>query len=635
MKQQGLFLIFLLFSSFLFAQRPEVSRPAKKGLPVQKDSLQKPPITAYKIISAEGDTTYVDTTLAIYKQYKFNFLRQDNFELVSFSNVGRPYNKLAYNFKRDEIIPDFVAQARHLGFWKAEDINYYEVPTPLTEIFYKTVPEQGQILDAFYTMNTSPQLNFSVAYKGARSLGIYQNELTSTGVFRTTLNYNSENERYRLKTHFVAQDLLNQENGGLDDQALFQYINKEPEFEDRALLEVNFENAENELLGKRFYLDQKYDLIRGESNRVSLGYILNFSDQKYLFRQDAEDIFFGDAFRTIDLQDEVKLRHIKNTATVSFKNEDLGELTGKGQVSYYNYGYDSFLILEDEQVVTNRLTGYNYSLGAEYENTFGPVMLYGDGMLNLVGDFNGHYLNAGAGYILNDDNALSAEINISSRAPNFNFLLYQSDYFNYNWQNNFQNEKIRSLKLKLASDDLLNLDAEYTQMDEYAYFTRPEDEGVTPLQFSGTINYIKVKANREFNYGKFSLDNTVMYQAVTSGEEVFNVPQLVTRNSLYYSDHWFRRALFVQTGFIFKYFTPYEMNGYDPVLAEFYVQNEQELGGFPKVDFFFNGKIRQTRIFFNLENVNFLLDGNNNFSAPGYPHRDFLLRFGLVWNFFL
>ncbi|WP_073101246.1 putative porin [Leeuwenhoekiella marinoflava] len=26
---------------------------------------------------------------------------------------------------------------------------------------------------------------------------------------------------------------------------------------------------------------------------------------------------------------------------------------------------------------------------------------------------------------------------------------------------------------------------------------------------------------------------------------------------------------------------------------------------------------------------------NKYYSAPGYPYRDFTLRFGLVWNFFL
>ena len=77
------------------------------------------------------------------------------------------------------------------------------------------------------------------------------------------------------------------------------------------------------------------------------------------------------------------------------------------------------------------------------------------------------------------------------------------------------------------------------------------------------------------------------------------------------------------------------MDAYDPVLAEFYVQNEQEFGAFPVVDFFFNAKVKQTRIFFKLEHLNSLITGNNNFAAPEHPYRDFLVRFGLVWDFFL
>ena len=76
-----------------------------------------------------------------------------------------------------------------------------------------------------------------------------------------------------------------------------------------------------------------------------------------------------------------------------------------------------------------------------------------------------------------------------------------------------------------------------------------------------------------------------MYQNVLSGSTVFNVPELITRQSLYYQDQIFKNALFFQTGVNLKYFTKYNSNGYDPVLAEFYVQNEQEIGGFPVIHY--------------------------------------------------
>ncbi|MBT8256168.1 MAG: putative porin, partial [Bacteroidia bacterium] len=135
---------------------------------------------------------------------------------------------------------------------------------------------------------------------------------------------------------------------------------------------------------------------------------------------------------------------------------------------------------------------------------------------------------------------------------------------------------------------------------------------------------------------RFALMNTVLFQQVLSGEDVLNVPQIVTRQTLYYEDEWFEKAMAVQTGIGFKYFTSYNMNAYDPVLGEFYVQNSEKLGAFPLVDIFFNAKIRQTRIFVKYEHINQLFNSSNNhFSAPGYPYRDAVIRFGLVWNFFL
>ena len=149
------------------------------------------------------------------------------------------------------------------------------------------------------------------------------------------------------------------------------------------------------------------------------------------------------------------------------------------------------------------------------------------------------------------------------------------------------------------------------------------------------ISYFRVKFEKEFKRGRFALNNTVRYQRVIDGEGVLNVPELVTRNTLYYSNHFFKKALFLQTGITLNYFTKYNMDSYDPVLSEFYVQNGNKIGGFPRLDFFINAKVRQTRIFLKAEHFNSSLTGYNYYSSSNYPYRDFAIRFGLVWNFFL
>ena len=56
---------------------------------------EKKPITDYLIISQDRDTTFVDTTLSVAKQYKFNFRRKDDFEHLAFANSGQTVNYLS------------------------------------------------------------------------------------------------------------------------------------------------------------------------------------------------------------------------------------------------------------------------------------------------------------------------------------------------------------------------------------------------------------------------------------------------------------------------------------------------------------------------------------------------------------
>ena len=648
MRNSLLFIIVLISWSSIFAQGGE---PATLGSendlqngsvrPKAKTKQERPPIDLYKMFTVDNDTTIVDTSLTIQKFYKYNYLRKDNFDLLPFSNEGQTYNTLIYDFSSQHIRPQFGARARHFNYLEVDDMLYYEVPTPLSEIYYKSVFEQGQNLDAFFTMNTSRKFNFSIAYKGLRSLGKYQHILTSTGNFRFTTNYQSKNDRYMLKAHYVAQDLLNEENGGLTDQALSNFIGNDSQFDDRSILSVNFEDAESILDGQRIYINQKYDLIKQidsiSNNRIEIGHILNYDDKYYEYRQDSPSTLFGDSFVTSDIQDKVDGTDLNNKLWLRYSNNLLGSLSFQINHTNYKYGYKSVLIQEDNRI-PNILSGNLIAAGAGYSKKYRGFQLVGELQTNISGDFDGYDFKAEASYNINSDAKFSGGIHLNSAPANFNHLLYQSSYENYNWYNaeDYDNVKTSSINFDLKSEKWLNVSTSFVNINDYAYFALdPTSSLVNSFQTNDNITYLKIKANKEFRFGKFGLNNTIAYQNVSSGDSYLNVPDLKTRNTLYYTDNWFQNALFIQTGLNFNYFTEYNMNSYDPVLAEFYVQNDQKIGGFPLIDLFFNMKVRQTRIFFIAEHINSLASENNYFSAPGYPYRDFTFRFGLVWNFFL
>lgn len=619
----------------------------------QKDSIKKSSsyksakkvkakIEDYKIFSINGDTTHVDTTLSIKKEYKFNYLRKDNFHLMQFSNIGQTYNTLSYDFRRNLTIPSFGAKAKHFNYLDTEDIKYYRVPTPLTELQYKTAFEQGQLLDAFFTINTSPNFNFSVAYKGLRSLGIYQHILSSSGNFRVTSNYTSKSKRYRFKAHIVTQDILNEENGGLTEEGVENFESGVEEFLDRSVFDPNFENAENKLVGKRFYLNQEYSLKRKvdslKSNFV-IRNIVSFEDKFYSFDQsNATHEFFGTSFTNV-IKDKNTLENFNTSLELLFNIKRIGNLSIGLNYNNFNYGYDQ-LVQIDGVTIPNRIKGSNTSIIGGLNTKIGDLILESDFNINFQGDLDGYYLTSKVIYPFNQSE-ISFGLDIQSTLPNFNTLLYQSDYINYNWYNfeRFKNVNSRILSVRFKFKDYFTLIGDFNNIDNYTYFSNADfstsNTNVTPAQYDETLNYFRLKLFNELKFGKFTLDNTLLYQNVVNGDDVLNTPNFITRNSFYFQDEFFKKALFLQTGITFNYFSEYEMDAYNPLLGEFFTQNEQRLGGFPRLDFFINAKVRQTRIFLKAEHFNSAFTGYDYFSAPNYPFRDFVVRFGLVWNFFL
>lgn len=654
------FLLFLLLLPLAISAQIELKgRPINKKAAAINDSLNRDrsrnkksiknleaKIEDYKIISFKNDTTYVDTTLTIFKEYKYNYLRKDNFNLISFSNIGQTYNTLSEDFASTAIMPKFAAQSKHFNYMDVEDIDYYYVPTPLTELMYKTAFEQGQLLDAFFTTNTSKQFNFSIAYKGLRSLGKYQNLLTSTGNFRFTTNYKTKDNTYQVKSHVVMQDVLNHENGGLKDEEIVFFETGEQEHLDRSIFDMNFQNAEGTLKGKRFYLDQNYALIQQKDslseNLLKFNNILSFEDKYYDYSQTKPSTgYFGAAFVSDNSRvfNKVKLEEFTAQLGMLYKNNIIGQFGFALNYTDYNYGYNSIVLLQDARII-NRIKGNTLGFKADYTKHIKKFELYGELGAIISGNFTGNYLLANMQYQFNKDNKLKLQVNSNTKEPNYNYQLFQSDYINYNWQTNFKTTKTNQVSAQFQSEKLLNISLDFSTIDGFTYFnntqTNPEEpKEIKPYQNNSTISYLRVKANREFKIGKFALNNTVMFQEVSDDEQSFNVPQIITRNTLYYSNHFFKRALYLQSGVTLNYFTEYYMNAYDPVLSEFYTQTNQKFGNYPRLDFFINAKVRQTRIFIKAEHFNSAWTGYDYYSAPNYPYRDFTVRFGLVWNFFL
>lgn len=609
-------------------------RTSQFGEGSTSNTTPKAPIDWYKIISIKRDSVVMDTTLSIQQEYKFNYLRKDLFGLLAMPNEGQTYNQLDFGLTSFNPYPEMGFKAKHFAYMEIDDINYYQVPTPMTDLHYKSVVEQGQMLDAFIALNTSEKLNFSIAYKGIRSLGKYINSLSSNGNFRFTTSYKSAQNRYVMNLHVTAQDFENQENGGITN--INDFESGEALYTERARLEVFYTDATSFLKGERFFVDHVFRINKEEQqNNLAISHQSYYESKEFEFTQNTPSERLGAAYVSGKISDRTQYNRLYNRFGAVYKNQLLGDFMFFVDDFRYNYFYNRATLTGDDIVVNSKLKESVNTLGGEYtyyKNKWKGTLLYSRSITNQ--DLSN--LDVFARYKINDSNTLKFKYQNINKLPDLVYNLYQSDYIAYNWSNNFKNQKINNLEV-VADLKWLSASAQLSTINDYLFFSNDDSQGkviTTPKQYDKTINYMSFKLSKEFRLGKFALDNTILYQQVNQDDDVLNVPKVVARHTLYFSDYVFKKAMFLQTGFSVNYFTNYYANEYNPLIGEFYIQNQREIGNFPVIDFFINAKVSTARIFLKAEHFNSSFTGYNFYSTPNQPYRDFIIRFGIAWNFF-
>ena len=633
------FILFLLLKlNFLYSQEASDLSSLSRSMETQNDSISKektPPINKYLIFDQKGDSTVVDTSLTLKKYYKFNYLRKDNLEKLKFSNFGQSYNSLTYGYEKSSLPFSSFSSKQH-AYLKSSEVKYYKVPTPLTELLFKSVMKQGQFTDVLFSTNTSENFNFSIAFKGMRSLGNYQNILSGLKKFRFTSNYNSINEKYKFKTHYVSQNFENRENGGLTNSSVDNFESEDNLFSERSKLSVKFEDAISHFLSKRFFLDHQFRVLKSKKNNsLFIGHIFEYETTYNAFEQNNPTPFYGSS--TTPINDKTQIKTMSNKFYTYLSSKFFGNI----KVSYLNYNYN---------YLTNALSsselGFNEnenSISFELENTIFNHELRGKLEKNLFGDRLGDLINI----VLVSQNKnfnYSLGFNTLNKHPGLYFELFESNYSEIRWANKLNSVKINNINLEFNSRTFGSLNFDFTKIDNFTYFdlkdksTLNDDQDLKLIpkvnQHTNSINYLKLKWQKEFKFGKFGLDNTFIFQNVDQDQNILNLPNYIFRNTIYFSDHVFKRAMFLQTGLTFKYFSKYYANEYNPLISSFHVQNDKKIGNFPMIDVFVNARIKRTRLFLKAEHINSTITGNNFYSTPSYPYRDFIIRFGLIWNFF-
>ena len=329
---------------------------------------------------------------------------------------------------------------------------------------------------------------------------------------------------------------------------------------ERSKLNVNFEDAINTYQTRSFYFTNNYTLLNKNQNYISIIYNLNYETTNNKYQQEQASFLYGTLSSGLDeINDHYKFRSLKNVIQLQTKSSFFDRLI----FGYINYNYNFFEINQTEE----KITGENSSLfSGSIQKNIGNMKINFDITQKIKGQRVGNEID----FILESDfkkkyNFL-INLNLKQSHPGLIYDIFNSDYSNINFERKNKLKETKSLYIKFNNQSLGKISFRYLNIVNQFYLTVNSDiqNKLTPTanQYYDNINLLKVKYNKEIKFGKFSLDNTILFQNVHQQDPIINLPKFITRNTLYISEKIFRNVLDIQTGFSLKIFSKFYANEY-------------------------------------------------------------------------
>lgn len=601
-----------------------------------KDSMQifKPTIYDYQYQTQFSEKKVFDTALTSNKTFIFSqYNNRDNFGKIQFANIGSGFQPLVYELNTEQNL-SLLPTNKSFFILGINDIKYYDVKTPTASFIYHNSVSSGAALQSTYTQNFGKNFNFAVEYMGLRSLGMYQYNLASNNNLSFSAHYTSNNNKYEAFSHFIHQNVNNQENGGVSDISLF--LDGGSNFDNRLNLPVNLTNTDSRFSYRRYYFSHQFRPFSSEKFPFKIRHTLSDQSNKYYYSQGSvEPFYFEELTDLIDYPSSSKKysKNFSNTVSIIFDKENIKLDAG---LRYQMIKLGIGTALPESLAIPQELSeGRLGAVGNLSVKLWDKVEVNANLEISSGSEF-GSYIRSQNVLKFEPikDYFVNARVNFQSSSPTFNLLINPSVYrrFNYYFENpnNETTTQIGGdLNLKWFKSMLF---ANYFRIDNYTYL----NSAAIPQQSSSAVNISQIGGEATFTYGKFNLNPKVLFQSTLSNSELLPLPNVVGRANLYWQSKAFKNAAEIQAGVKVYYFSKFASREYFPVLNEFILPSSgsYSIGGQPIADVYFNLKVKRMFFFIEAQHLNTTFMQNKSFSAPNYPIYDFRLNLGIVWYLF-
>jgi hypothetical protein len=540
-----------------------------------------------------NDTTYnlPDSTLGYFQRMSPN--EKAGYKYQDLGNIGTAARSIDFEVPESAGI-QFGFNAFELYRLKKEGVKYYNTRSPYTRMEYQQINRGGAYFDFVHSQNVTKDLNLTLDVNRTASSkqinpGTNREERLLNGwnvIFST--NYVSKDKKYNAVAHLNHFNFQQIEQGGIlydRDQSYFP-IDSVTLFGDR------ISNAKSRTFKNTLYSYQQLKLASGfdafhqlELRSDSFG----FADGNVA--SNADSTFYN----FIPVRPDI----------ISWRSRNYVVQNTFGLKGYYK-GFLANTYAKHRFVTSN----FRDSTTLGYDNNIYKVneFLIGGGIkasfrdslfvLNANTEIN---INQG-GFVLNGNLSFKnfrLGAVVASTLPNLIFQRFQLP--NYSWNNKFLNQNTTEFSGSYnftVNRFQLRPYAKYQLIDNYLYFG---ENALPTQQTSGTLSILTMGLQGNFKLGEFYFDNNLKINA--SSSSVFPIPT-VENNFLVYFKFNYAKALDLQVGLDNFYKSSYNAPAYNPIIQQFYLQNNTAAWGYNLTDAFVSFMVRKVKLSLKFGHVN-------------------------------
>jgi hypothetical protein len=542
-------------------------------------------------------------------------------------NIGSANHVMRYEWNRPF---GFHLRTSRSAFWKGLNRrNILLSDKMFSNVQYSNGVNRENYLVANFTRGFGELLDLGFSFTRINSTGFYeaqQNTITDISIFGT---FHSKDERYRAAVIVDYSNLKAEENGGLENDSVFENNLTTG----RNFIAVNLPQSTNHWKGFDVGLEHRFFLMKQDSSshmkglRPAVSHSFSAERHSMVYRNvpDTVSKYYENIFSdTSATYDSTNLLGVTNTLRFelvkpdSVKDRIINRLAVGAEHAYHRVSYDSSYVdhIHNVSVVAN----VNGKLFGKIDwQANGNFMVFGFNIWDLTVDGQFDYAVGRSRF--------TAILDYSLYRPDYISSTYVSNHFV--WKNDWLQTQHLTTGLVYKQEKLrFRGTFSYHLIDNLVMY------GVDRLPYqSASVNQLMVlRLEEHFRLRWFHLIVDGAVQWKMTGDDI-RIPVALGRGMFYYQNDLFKKKLRLQVGVEASYSTSYFANAYNPALSEFHIQNDRQVGNYPYLDVFLNLRVKKLRAFVKFTHINAGWLGYNYYMVPNYPANDFAWKFGVNWAF--